>query len=317
MNLSKPAWASCCKNILNKNYVFPSEWVTATATAIASLPPRLCLRQRSGWCRVFPEQERWAALHLLSHFLSSCLHFHFLLTFVSLQHYMNALSVQRPCIQGKSYYPGAQNTCTCVSALLLKNGGRLMFRLSLICVVILNFTILRLVLTSKFCSQEYKFTLFLSVPTLPRNPLSPHDSAEGKKKKNSSKEAWNEKKGVGECLLCHVCGGGRQLPWSRPALYRWQPSEKYLHIGADGWTDCLFVPWQIHSTCVTAVDPSPRRRGEDEIGRREGNEGAPADNAVSLFITAHWNRHWPPVSLSLRRKPPLFLGEVDVEDLPC
>lgn len=32
-------------------------------------------------------------MHLLSHFLCSCLHFHFLLTFVSLQHHVNALSV--------------------------------------------------------------------------------------------------------------------------------------------------------------------------------------------------------------------------------
>lgn len=87
-----------------------------------------------------------------------------------------------PCIRGESYYPGAQNTCTCVSALLLKNGGRLMLRLSLICLVILNFAILKLVLTSKFCSQEYKFTLFLSVPTLPSQASF------------SSRLCWGEKK---------------------------------------------------------------------------------------------------------------------------
>ena len=129
-------------------------------------PPQLCLRQRSGRCRVFPEKKRWAALHLLSHFLSSCLHFHFFAYFCESSALCECSGHAASAhTRRESYYPGALNTCTYVSVLLLKNGGRLILRLSLICLVILNFTILKLVLTSKFCSQEYKFTLFFSVPS--------------------------------------------------------------------------------------------------------------------------------------------------------
>lgn len=117
-------------------------------------------------------------------------------------------------------------------------------------------------------------------------------------------------------LICLVCWGGRQLPRARTSSCWWQPDEKCLHIGADGWTYCLFILWQIHSTCVTALDPSPRRSRKDETGRGngedEGNPGAPADNTVSLFITMHWNRHRPHVLLSHPLKRSLCLEEVDV-----
>lgn len=175
---------------------------------------------------------------------------------------------------------------------------------SYVCFVILNFCY-------KFCSQEYKFTLFDGKINLRIFILAP--TVPSKQQRNLE---WKER--AREYLICHVCRGGRQLLRSRTSLYWWQQDEKGLHIGADGWTDCLFVLWQIHSTCVTALDLSPRRSGEDETGRRdgeeeeEGNQGAPADNAVSLFITMHWNRHRPHVLLSHPRKPSLFLEEVDV-----
>ena len=75
--------------------------------------------------------------------------------------------------------------------------------------VLLIFPTLMLILTSKFCSQEYKFTPFdgnvtfkayVSAPALPSKPLSPHDYAEGKK--SSSKEAWKEKKE--QRSICYV-----------------------------------------------------------------------------------------------------------------
>lgn len=70
----------------------------------------VCLRQRSGRCRVFLKQKRWAALHLLSDFLSGCLHFRSLFLFnffVSPQYYTNAMAVlymPHPCIHSCIVY---------------------------------------------------------------------------------------------------------------------------------------------------------------------------------------------------------------------
>lgn len=104
-----------------------------------------------------------------------------------------------------------------------------------------------------------------------------------------------------ECLLCHACRGRRRLPWSRPSLCRWPWDEKCLHIGVDGWTDCLFVLWQIHSTCVTAVDPSPRWSAEAEIGKRDGGK--------RKAMRVH-----PPTTLSACLSPGI---EIDIGRLSC
>lgn len=81
---NKPApGASFSDNILNKNYTFP---LSESPPPLSPPLLPLCLRQRSGRCHVFLKQRRWAALHLLSHFLGSCLYFHlFILFCVSLR----------------------------------------------------------------------------------------------------------------------------------------------------------------------------------------------------------------------------------------
>lgn len=76
-------------------------------------------------------------------------------------------------------------------------------------------------------------------------------------------EEWKRKAG---CICYVMCAQRRRSTASTIP-------ENCLHIGPDGCADCLFVPWQIHSTCVAAAEADTwGRRAEDEIGRRTGEE---------------------------------------------
>lgn len=127
----------------------------------------------------------------------------------------------------------------------------------LICLAVLSFPILKLALTSKFCS-------------LPSKPLSPHDSAE--KKIIVAKKLGMKTESKGVFVLSCVWG------WATVSLITTllvPVTRQKVPPYCGGWLhQLLFVLWQIHSTYVTGVDLSPRQSGEDEIGRGTGGTRA-------------------------------------------
>lgn len=104
------------------------------------------------------------------------------------------------------------------------------------------------------------FKATFSVPTLPSKPLPPHDSAEGETKKLGMKTESKE-------LFVMSCV--RRLATASLITTLLVPvTRQKVPPYCGGWLHrLLFVLWQIHSTCVTGVDLSPRQSGEDEIGR--------------------------------------------------
>lgn len=110
------------------------------------------------------------------------------------------------------------------------------------------------------------------------------------RKRNGSEEAGNERN---EHLLCHVCGGRRQLPLIAALLASVTRRRKVPPYWG-GWlhrlpfcpvTDALYM-------CHSRGPVTLRRQSrEDEMRRtnsgEESNKGATPDNAVSVFITTH------------------------------
>lgn len=141
-------------------------------------PPPHCVTDRGQEaCHVFPEQERWADLHLLSHFLSNRLHFRLFclfLFFVSPLYYVTALAVLAMLylvIQWQLLH-----NCTNPTYALIKGCW------SEGCFVILNFSVLNLLqrllsgYTFTLFDGKINFEAFFPAHSAPSKPLCPPES---------------------------------------------------------------------------------------------------------------------------------------------